>query len=281
MNKNRSVIRAIKTTAPVLSRVAPGLASRWLGRLFLRPLPRKAPAREAQWLRGATPGWVPYDNERKLRTYTWGDEGPTAVLVHGWGGAGPQMAAFVEPLRRAGYRVVAFDHKGHGESDGKISALPEFARGLAQVAQAVGPIAGVVAHSLGCAATAIAIDEGLKVERAVFIAPPEDPAIYLNRAADYLQFTRAVAHRTRRRIERHFDVSFDRARISGFAHRLDVPLLVIHDEGDEEVFFWEGKALTESWPNARIVATQGLGHRRIVRDPHVVATGTDFIVQLQ
>src|SRR5262249_24762467 len=41
---------------------------------------------------------------------------PAVLLVHGWGGRGVQMGAFVEPLRARGYRVVWFDQPGHGAS---------------------------------------------------------------------------------------------------------------------------------------------------------------------
>ena len=42
----------------------------------------------------------------ELAVTTWGDGGPTVLLMHGWGGARAQMTGFVDPLLSAGYRVV-------------------------------------------------------------------------------------------------------------------------------------------------------------------------------
>jgi pimeloyl-ACP methyl ester carboxylesterase len=43
--------------------------------------------------------------------------GPAVLLVHGFGGAKEDFADHLEPLG-AHFRVVTFDHRGHGESDG-------------------------------------------------------------------------------------------------------------------------------------------------------------------
>ena len=58
---------------------------------------------------------------------------------------------------------------------------------------------------------------------------------------------------------------------------LEKPLLVIHDVDDREVPF----ATAEQWVNnsrdARLSRTTGLGHRRILRDPEVIAQAVAFM----
>jgi hypothetical protein len=39
----------------------------------------------------------------------------------------------------------------------------------------------------------------------------------------------------------------------------------------------EGEAVARAWPGAQFVRTTGLGHRRILRDPEVMARVTAFI----
>ncbi|MBV9445637.1 MAG: alpha/beta fold hydrolase [Streptosporangiaceae bacterium] len=46
---------------------------------------------------------------------SWG-AGPVVYLLHGWGGYRGQFGAFVAPLTSAGFRAVAVDVPGHGES---------------------------------------------------------------------------------------------------------------------------------------------------------------------
>jgi pimeloyl-ACP methyl ester carboxylesterase len=53
--------------------------------------------------------------------------------------------------------------------------------------------------------------------------------------------------------------------------------LVIHDRGDREVSFGSGLKLARAWKGARLVATDGLGHNRILREPDVVQDSVDFI----
>ena len=39
----------------------------------------------------------------------------------------------------------------------------------------------------------------------------------------------------------------------------------------------DGAAIANAWPGARLVTTTGLGHRRILRDEHVVSQAVAFV----
>ena len=49
--------------------------------------------------------------------------------------------------------------------------------------------------------------------------------------------------------------------------------LLIHDRGDPDVPFRNAEEIAAAWPGARVLATDGLGHRAVLRDPTVVARG--------
>jgi pimeloyl-ACP methyl ester carboxylesterase len=55
------------------------------------------------------------------------------------------------------------------------------------------------------------------------------------------------------------------------------PLLLVHDRQDAETGWSDSEAIARAWPGARLVTTTGLGHRRILRDPAVVAEVTGFV----
>jgi hypothetical protein len=55
------------------------------------------------------------------------------------------------------------------------------------------------------------------------------------------------------------------------------PTLVVHDHGDREVGFRDGHETARAWPGARLLATEGLGHRRLLRDPAVVEEVVAFV----
>ena len=100
----------------------------------------------------------------KVRGHVWGS-GPVVYLVHGWGGNGAQLAAFVGPLVAEGYRVVMFDAPAHGESDPGPSGPRrthgvEFGKALDAVFAKFGPAEAVIAHSLGTISTYLTLRFG-------------------------------------------------------------------------------------------------------------------------
>ena len=58
---------------------------------------------------------------------------------------------------------------------------------------------------------------------------------------------------------------------------IDAPALFIHNRDDQKTRFEGGIALATTWPNARLHATSGLGHRRILQDGAVINHTVDFL----
>jgi pimeloyl-ACP methyl ester carboxylesterase len=74
-----------------------------------------------QFAEPTRPQFVMSADGLRLATYSWGDpDAPPVVLVHGFASGALlnwQAAGWVRDLTRAGYRVVAYDQRGHGTSD--------------------------------------------------------------------------------------------------------------------------------------------------------------------
>jgi pimeloyl-ACP methyl ester carboxylesterase len=217
---------------------------------------------------------------RRLAVWRWG-AGPTVLLVHGWGSRGARLSDFVGPLTRAGFSVLAFDAPGHGASAGRLSSLPQFIAAIRTIGERLGPLRAVVAHSMGGAATTLAVARGLDVERAVFLAPAADPAGYSERFASVFGLTDEVISRMKRGLERRFGTPWKDFDVLAAAATLSAPLLVIHDSEDRDVPLADGASIAAAWPGARLVTTNGLGHRRIVHDPAVVLRAVAFLTEAQ
>ena len=211
-----------------------------------------------------------------MQLWSWG-EGPTVLLVHGWNGRATQLGRFVSPLVARGYRVVAFDAVGHGDSEGKQSSLPELANCIRQVVDELGGVYAIIAHSLGGAATTFALAYGLSVERAVFISPPADPREFLKIFGAALGINDDVRARVKSRVERRLGVPMEEMLAHAIAPRMQIPLLVIHDRDDKEVPFSVGRSIAQQWPRAELIVTEGLGHQRILRDPNVTDAAVSFV----
>jgi pimeloyl-ACP methyl ester carboxylesterase len=259
-----------------LAAISEGAAAAALEQVFLRTRRRPIPERERAWLAGAKP--VAFESRGKtLAGWTWGLEGPTVLLAHGWEGRGSQMGAFAAPLVEAGYRVVAFDAPGHGRSPGRRSSLVEMADAIRDADDRFGPTHAVVGHSAGAAAAAIALSRGVRASRIVFIAPPVDLGSHLKVVARWLGLPDEVARRTRERIERRFRVRWESLELVPIARTMTAPLLLVHDAEDREVPIDGALELERAWPGARLEKTSGLGHRRVLRDPNVVESTVRFL----
>lgn len=277
-----------RTALGVLDRMAPRAAGRWAARIWCT-VPDGALRRDDRPIPGlfvppSTTSTVTLSGRRKVTVETWG-EGQPVYLVHGWGGWRGQLGAFVEPLLSRGCRVVAFDAPSHGDSGPSRhgphrSTGVEMMDALHTIVASYGPPAGIVAHSLGGAVTAWAIDDGLiTVPRLGFVAPTTGPLPYI----DLLVRHMGLSARTRSAMLAHLESMLGKPVDRFDARHVDAtlpPTLIVHDLDDKEVPYTEGVELAEAWPAADLVTTEELGHQRILRDPKVLDRVAAFVAPL-
>ena len=275
-------LAATRATVRVSALVAPQRTAEFVARRFF--MTDKRTAQRAHFSGGEPVRDKLQTPDGEVVTYRWGDveRDPTVVLVHGWNGWAQQMERFIAPLQKRGFAVLAFDHVAHGASDGDRSSLPVISRTVERVLQAVPNPVGVVAHSLGGAAVAsVLASTRRELSAAVLIAPPSDPRPFLMRLARMLGAPEKLALPIQRAAERMAGVEFKRLVADSWTvRRIRTPLFVIHDVGDEEVPISNGYAYTLA-SRTRVLATDGLGHRRILRDLHVVDEAIEFIAMRQ
>ena len=275
--------RALKVGLNVLSAVSASGAAAVAERFFVTPKRYPRPAVELEALQSARHLLVPANRDQSsllaepLAAWEWGHEGPRVLLVHGWEGRGAQLAPFVEPLLAKGFRVVTFDAPGHGNSAGEVSSLVHFAQAIEAVVQAYGPFEAIITHSMGGAATAWALRNGPLAKRLVMLCPPIAVQDFTRQLTQALSLSDSVRTNVERRLARRFGVAPEALHVAKVAPNMRTPLLLVHDQDDREVPIACGEAIAESWPGATLVRTQGLGHRRILRDPKVIAQAVRFV----
>jgi pimeloyl-ACP methyl ester carboxylesterase len=269
--------RALRAWFRVAAAVAPRAAERQAASLFLTP-PRVK--RNGVVLEDADAGRYALEvreGDLRVAAWSWG-QGPAVLLAHGWGGTAADMAPLAERLEAAGYRAVLFDFPAHGRSAGRRTNMVEWLRITRAVAAAVGPVHALVGHSFGGATLAIAMAEhGMDVRGAVLLAPVIGPALFADRftgmiglPADRVEGMMRHISETIGREPRSLDARWA-------ARHLHVPALVVHDPADREVPWAHGQAIADAWPGSRLVAAEGLGHRRLLRDERTLTTVIDFI----
>jgi pimeloyl-ACP methyl ester carboxylesterase len=213
-----------------------------------------------------------------VQTYVYEPDGEargTVVLAHGWTSEAAFMAAFTEPLRRSGMRVVAFDFPAHGLSAGRRTNLADCARAMLAVCDHYGPIDGVVAHSFG-GFVALLVAEG---------GPPIDHAHHIGRFVliscpnKLSEVTRnfGKAHnlnpQAQRVYERHLERvghrSVETFSAAALLSNVDRPVTIIHGRDDDEVTFRNAEDIAAAHPSARLMPFDGIGHRNILFAPPV------------
>jgi len=256
------------------SRVLPDVARRHAERLFTTPPRYAGPTTSPADARRETV----VSGKHRLAVWHAGPLGaPAILLVHGWGGRGFQLGAFVSPLLARGYRVVWFDHAGHGESGQGVVALPDFVHAVEALVATHGPFAAAIGHSLGAAALGVALRRGVKLERVVFVSAPASIDEHARNFARLLGVTSGIRDAMRRRLERRYGMRFEDIDRIEELEQLRVPALFVHDSDDAEVPFEQTLRLSARLPGARLIKTYGLGHYRVLRNPAVVAATVDFV----
>jgi pimeloyl-ACP methyl ester carboxylesterase len=256
----------------------------WLAeRLFFTPQRSKRSTHGRAAVAGARRFTLRVGGRRIVGWRSGAAHAPVVYLVHGWASRGSRLSGFTAPLLAAGYGVVSFDGPGHGASGWGMSSIPEFARALAAVVAREGRGAtphAVIAHSLGCAATTLALSWGLEVERLAFLAPPVDPPGWVQPFARALGLRPAIIDRMRAQSERRIGFRWADLNVSDIARRLPAhpPLLIVHDRGDETIAWNDGVAIAAAWHGAQFVTTNGLGHRGVTHNEDVVRRVVDFVV---
>lgn len=275
--------RLLKLGFRLLSAVSPGLAATLGARVWFG-VPRPRVTEDARSFL-ATGTHLELDvNGIRASGWRWGS-GPAVLLMHGWGGHAGQLHAFVEPLTRAGFQVLACDAPSHGQSDpGRLgprrSTLFEFADTLLALSRDQREIAGVIAHSGGCAAAAWALSQkpDWPVRRMVFVAPFGSPARYMALFQRALGLSDAAMRHFRESTERQFNFRWADMEVAVMPDRMKTPpLLVVHDRDDRETAWQDGADIASRWPHAELHTTTGLGHVRILRDAAVVELAVRFL----
>ena len=274
-------IRLFRLALTASQKLWPALAVRVAQRVFCTPLPPKWLNRRHAW----GPDW---------RIARWGFEdasltvysqpvaphGPVALLVHGWGGHAGQLRALAESLAQHGLRPVLLELPAHGRSDGATSNLPQFARAIdyavSRLQQEGHTVRVLAAHSLGANAAAFAASRGLPVERLVLLAPPASPREYTRYFAHVFGLSETTRAAMQKRIESREGVLMPQFEPPAMGPRIRVPTLVVHDHGDNINPYSDGQAFAHAIRGAKLVPTEGLGHRKILRDASVIAKVVAF-----
>lgn len=196
------------------------------------------------------------------------------VILHGAGSCKESHHDFARVLLGAGLAAIAFDQRGHGDSEGPMGA---------GVLADVGAIAALLRARIGDRRAPLALRGSSMGGYLAILAAP------LVGASAVVAICPAGAEGLRRGLSAgalRFDA--DAPALDAFllehdlpaaVESLSAPLLLLHAEGDEQVPVQQSRELIElaSAPGSRLIAVPGGHHRSVQHDPELQAVSLRFI----
>ncbi|SDS10005.1 Alpha/beta hydrolase family protein [Halopseudomonas sabulinigri] len=246
-------------------------------RAFSRPRRIAASPAEQELLAQASHS-VHRHADQEIQVWTLGS-GPRVLLVHGWDSRGSHLAAFVEPLLRAGFAVTLFDLPAHGDSSGDHSSVVHASQALLSLTRELGDVQAVIAHSIGSAAALIAFQQGLQVKASVHLCGPSSLSAMVKLQARGFSLNPAQSEAFQRWVEDFIGQPTQSVDLPSLLDGLRHRALIMHDPEDKVVPAAASQDLHAAWPGSELVTLQGLGHRRVLTDTQVITRAVTHVSQ--
>lgn len=264
---------------PIAERLAKKQAEKLAIKLFFQPLRVKPRDEELELLASAKCKNIIID-DKQVAVYEWGKEGKIVLLTHGWAGRASQWVHFIDALQVAGFRVIAFDAPGHGNSEGTFSNIIKFEKCIKTINTLYGSIDYVIGHSLGGIANMLANKNGIQFEKMIKISSPSIAEDILDQFRKKINASSHIATSIESYVKTKYKISFDSVSGEVIASELPekIPTLLIHDKEDQVVNVKHHIALKKKLPHADHFFTSGYGHARILSNQEVIDNCLAFIL---
>ncbi len=271
--------RIIRWGFPKLEKISTRLSGWYFERIFFTPFRYKTPEKELQ-AEAAAQMFSVTSAEKKIQCYQWGDESkPYVLVVHGWAGRSTQFRRFIPSFNESGYRVIGFDGPAHGKSEGRRTTPAEFEEVIKVISTIKGNPEAIIAHSFGGGASLYAISRGLPVTKLINIASPTIANGIVQSYLNAIGGSWKTGENFKKVIKKKFGKPFEEFTALHLITLVpqNLKLMLVHDENDKDVEISHVYELIKIFPSARLLATKGLGHNRILKDDHVIAECVNFV----
>ncbi|GEP52553.1 alpha/beta hydrolase [Flavobacterium noncentrifugens] len=268
----------IIASAKFLAFISPKLAVLFAARLFTTPMKHKIPKREIEMDANSLQKTINIPSIQKdIVVYKYGTSDKKTLLVHGWSGRGTQLVKFADELIKQGYSTISFDAPAHGKSEGKTTIMTEFIESILEIEKQFGPFEAAIGHSLGGMSSLNAVKRGLKINHLVTIGSGDIVSDIIDDFILQLGLKHKFSALLREHFEKKIQQSMDSYSAYIAAGKTEIPVLVIHDNDDEDVPVKAGIHIHKHLKNGQLMITKGLGHRKILGNDEVIQKTINFI----
>jgi len=265
-------------TGKVLQFLAPPLATKFAIKLFRTPIRFKTPEREKMMANSAQKELLFISElNKQVMVYTYGYSKRKILLVHGWSGRGTQLYKIADTLLENGFMTISFDGPAHGESTGKTTMMNEFVITSKAIEEKYGPFEIAIGHSLGGMAVLKSIEQGLKIKKAIIIGAGDIITDIIHDFIKKIALKPKMVDKIKQYFYNKYGEDIDNYSASNAAKKVLIPTLVIHDTEDKDVLVSCAHHIRQNLKQGELLITNGLGHRRILKDNQVINNIIEFI----
>lgn len=281
--KQRFVIGYYKTKFKTLAGLSPEIAAQSAFRLFCTPYSGKSKMKAPAIFHKANKLSFIIDGIT-VRGFQWPQNNKSAktiLICHGFDSSTYRFEKYVQQLFNEGFNVIAFDAPGHGVSDGKMINSLLYRNTILQIEKLYGPIYGIIAHSLGGLAAALAAEQlNDNNKKFVLIAPATEASTAIDNFFKVIPVNDKTIKAFENIIENLSGNPVSWFSITRVLQTVSPKVLWVHDEDDLVCPYADTKKIQEKkLHHIQFLITKDLGHSKIYRDTKVQKAIVNFMCE--
>jgi pimeloyl-ACP methyl ester carboxylesterase len=273
----RIAINFYKTKINALAVISTHKAAEFAFKIFCTPYSGK-PFREAPTIFQKAASISLKFQDLMVRGWHWqptNDNGKKILISHGFDSYSYRFEKYIQPLLTAGFQVYAFDAPAHG----KITNALQYSEVMLAINNTYGAFYGIMGHSFGGQAAAIAAENLPNLQKLVLIAPAVETTTAIDGFIKFLGLSNDIKEALTQYI-----INYSKKPIAYFAtstaiKKFKTPTLWLHDTEDAICTFEDVKPVVAmNLQHVAFYITTGLGHSKIYREPKTIDTILDFFI---
>ena len=272
----RIYLQYLRTKFKTIGQLSPSVAGKIAFDLLCTPYPKYKKQKAPAIFHQAKQLTVKVNDKIKIKGYEWQPlkhNGKTILICHGYASYFYKFEQYIQPLLKAGFRVLGFDAPGHGQSEGKHIHIIAYKEAIEQIIHQVGPIDHFMGHSLGGITLAMIAETipNPTAHKFVLIAPATKTTTTFNNYYKMMQLSAPVIDAFLQEMTKLTTLPITHFEADRAIENYKGPVLWVHDEGDrvcpyEDLLIFKNKAPE----NIKFLITNGLGHNKVYKTQDVI-----------
>lgn len=284
--KETGKIKWMQRFFAVAGNIAPNTTIRILVKLLYTPRKRDLKPSHIECMNKAEQFKFEVDEFRnpkkklKLQCYSWGKSEKTVLLVHGWDARAMDFYKMIPVLVDNGYKVIAFDGPGHGQSEGERSNLVDFKELMVKmIKKKIGVPYAIIGHSMGGgAATYLLMDYDIRVKRLVTIAIPTISKRFFDGMFAAMKVPQRMQRTFFKSMAEEFGEPIEKYNLIERKEPIKADkILMVYDEDEDVVPFKDVKDFLTRHPEIESFNMRGVGHYSIIKNKAVIEQIIEFL----